>query len=396
MLEGLRVVEMATYVAAPAAGGILADWGADVIKVESPKGDPIRHFFAGTRAEDIGNPVFDMDNRGKRGVALDVKSDAGAKAMQALLAKADILITNLRPGALARAGLDYETMKTRNPGLIYGSVTGYGLEGAEADRPAMDMAAFWARSGMAMLTGRKGEPPLPMRIAVGDHTTGIALVAGILAALHDRAKTGQGRLVETSLLRTGIYSLGTDLSIQQRIGRVASTKSRQEAADPLTNVYPTKDGRWVMMLTRQGADDFEGYLKALGLDLSIMEDERFSSRRARMQNRAEVIDLLDQGFMAFTLKEVMPRLDEQDLIYAPVQSPADVVADPQAHAAGSFTTIPTPDGPMASIATPVRFHGEGGKTDPKAPSPSIGEHTEAVLREAGVDETLVSAIVTKA
>ena len=396
MLNGLRVVEMATYVAAPAAGGILADWGADVIKVESPRGDPIRHFFAGTKAEDMGNPVFDLDNRGKRGVALDIKTPEGAAAMKALLLKADIFITNLRPGALARAGLDYETLKAENPGLIYGSVTGYGLEGAEADRPAMDMAAFWARSGMAMLTTRKGEPPLPMRIAVGDHTTGIALVAGILAAIHERGQTGKGRLVETSLLRTGIYSLGTDLSIQQRIGRVSSTKDRTEAADPLTNVYPTKDGRWVMMLTRQGADDFAGYLRALGLDPAYLEDERFKSRRDRMKNRTAVVELLDQGFQALTLAEVMPRLDDEDLIYAPVQSPADVMEDPQARAAGSFTTIPADAGTQASIATPVRFHGAGGETDPRGPAPTIGQHTEQVLAELELDPKLISAIVTKA
>ena len=147
MLEGVKVVEMATYVAAPSAGGIMRDWGADVIKVESPKGDPWRVFPTPTKGEDLGNPLFDLDNRGKRAITLDTSQPEGLAALKRLIRDADVFITNTRPGALERAGLDYESLRKENPRLIYSSVSGYGIVGEERDRPGFDMAAFWSRAG---------------------------------------------------------------------------------------------------------------------------------------------------------------------------------------------------------------------------------------------------------
>lgn len=394
MLEGLKVVEMATYIAAPAAGGIMADWGAEVIKIEATRGDPIRNFFAGSNAEDLGNPVFDVDNRGKRGLALDIKDDRGAEVLRKLLMDADVFLTNVRPGALERAGLDFESLHKANPKLIYASVTGYGLDGAEKDRPGFDMAAFWARSGMSLLTQRKGEAPLPMRIAVGDHTTAMAMLSGILAAILERQQTGKGRLVETSLLRTGIYSLGSDMAIQQRIGRVGSTKSRLEALEPLTNVYQTKDDRWIMQLTRQGQDDLTPLCAALGIP-HVAEDERFTSPRGRRQNQRELINLLDAAYAEMNYADIAAKLDEFDIIWAPVQHPSEVVNDPQAIAAGAFTTMPADsgEGEQVTIASPVKFHGDGGETDPRGPSPRIGQHSAEILAELGYDEDAITALV---
>lgn len=387
MLEGLRVVEMATYIAAPAAGGIMADWGAEVIKVEAPGGDPIRQFFAGTRAEDIGNPVFDLDNRGKRSIMIDIKTDEGAAAMRKLVSTADVFITNVRPSALERAGLDFASLHKDHPELIFASVTGYGLEGPERDRPGMDMAAFWARSGMAHLFQRKGYAPLPMRVAVGDHTTALALVSGILGAVIERQKTGEGRLVEASLLRTGIYCLGSDMAIQQRLGRVASTRERNIAPDPMTNIYQTQDEKWLVLLNRQGTGggDWDKLVELLEIPADKLADEMFATKRDRMKNNGDTIAMLDAGFGSFTMEELSKRLDAADIIWAPVKSTYEVVDDAQAHASGAFTEMPMPDGTMsATISTPVEFH--GADNNPKGPSPEPGQHGREILAALGYSD----------
>lgn len=387
MLEGLRVVEMATYIAAPAAGGIMADWGAEVVKIEAPGGDPIRQFFAGTRAEDIGNPVFDLDNRGKRSLMIDIKTEEGAAALRKLVGTADVFITNVRPGALERAGLDFDSLHRDFPELIFASVTGYGLEGPERDRPGMDMAAFWARSGMAHLSQRKGYAPLPMRTAIGDHTTALALVGGILGAVIERQKTGKGRLVEASLLRTGIYCLGSDMSIQQRLGRVASTRERDIAPDPMTNLYQSKDGKWLVMLNRQGAGsgDWDKVIELLEIPAEKLADEKFESKKSRMRNNGDTIALLDAGFQSFDMDELAKRLDAADIIWSPVKTTYEVVDDEQAHAAGAFTEMPMPDGTMsATISSPIEFH--GADNNPKGPSPQPGEHGRAILAELGYSD----------
>lgn len=232
MLRDLRVIELATYIAAPGAAGIMADWGADVIKIESPDGDPMRGFFDTLGSDQAANPVFELDNRGKRSVVLDIRTPAGRDAAKALVRDADIFLTNVRPAGLARAGLDYDSLKAVNPRLIYCSLTGYGLEGPDADRPGMDVAAFWSRAGVGAITAPKGAEPFPIRTGMGDHVTSLATVAAVLAAVHERQRTGVGRLVETSLLRTGVYAIGSDMAIQLRFGKLASTRPRREAVQP--------------------------------------------------------------------------------------------------------------------------------------------------------------------
>ncbi|MEO0721686.1 MAG: CoA transferase, partial [Pseudomonadota bacterium] len=173
MLEGIRVVEHATYMAAPGAGSILSDWGADVVKIEPPGGDPIRKFFQTIGTDITDNPVFAFDNRGKKSIVLDTRTEEGQAIMRQLAGDADVFLTNVRPGGLARSGLDYDSLKATNPKLVYCSLTGYGLEGEDKDRPGFDVASFWARSGVAALTIPKGEEPYALRTAFGDHTTSI-------------------------------------------------------------------------------------------------------------------------------------------------------------------------------------------------------------------------------
>lgn len=391
MLEGLRVIEMASYIAAPAAGGIMADWGAEVIKIEPLKGDPIRQFFASIGTDVEGNPVFDLDNRGKRGIAVDTGKEEGAEVVRRLAAGADIFLTNLRPGSLSRAGLDYERLSALNPKLVYASVTGYGLYGDEKDRPGFDMAAFWSRAGVARLFAPKGTEPVQIRTAFGDHVTAQATVAGILAAIFERCRTARGRLVETSLLRSGIYALGSDMAIQLALGRVASTPPREKAINPINNFFQSKDGNWICLMPRQGGADWPDLLKAVNRE-DLTDEPRFKDSRSRRENGPELVHILDEAFARHTLEEWGARLDAHHLIWAPVQHPRQVAEDPQAEAAGAFVDMPHADGTRGyrSPAGPVRFH--GADDGPKGPAPGVGQHTETILSELGYDENAMAAL----
>lgn len=390
MLEGIRVIELATYIAAPSAGGMMADWGADVIKIEPLAGDPIRNFFGTLGVDSDANAVFDLDNRGKRSVTIDTSSEKGNALLKRLIKDADVFLTNIRPGGLERAGLDYDTLKALNPKLIYASVSGYGLSGKERDRPGFDMAAFWARSGVGRLMTPKDAEPMALRTALGDHVTGTATAAGIMAALFDRSRTGEGRLVETSLLRTGIYALGSDMAIQLAFGRVASTKGRHDVNQPLNNFFKTSDDNWLCVLPRQSEGDWHAIARATELE-HLIDDPRFTGGKARKQNSVAVVNALDEAFAKHTLDEWAVKLDHEDLVWAPVQTPAQVVEDPQAIASGAFTQMPTHDGGTArTIASPVRFHGVDD--GPSGPSPHIGQHNTEVLKEAGLSEQEIAEL----
>jgi len=389
MLTGLKVVEYATYIAAPAAGGMLADWGADVIKIEPLKGDPIRGFFDSIGAEAAGNPVFDLDNRGKRSLALDTSRPEGAEAVRRLAAAADVFLTNIRPASLKRSGLDWETLQKINSRLVYAIVTGYGLSGPQADKPAMDVAAFWSRSGMGRLTTPKDQEIFQSRTGMGDHITGVAATSGIMGALYARERTGKGRLIETSLLRAGIYSIGSDMAIQLRLGRIGSTRRRADSVNPLHNFFKASCGNWICLMPRQGNADWPALCAALTRS-ELATHERFATTRLRRENRAALVAELDAIFAEHPLEHWAQALDAHDIVWAPVQTPAQVAIDPQAEACGAFVQVSDgAGGSFRAPATPVAFPGNE-RPAPRA-APTLGAHSTQILSEAGYSQAEIAA-----
>lgn len=390
LLAGLKILEHATYIAAPGAGGIMADWGADVIKIEPPGGDPIRQFFESIGADAGINPVFDMDNRGKRSIILDASKPEGRAVIERLVRDVDVFLTNVRPGGLERSGLDYESLAKINPRLVYASVTGYGLTGPDANRPGFDIAAFWARSGLAAMTAPKGVEPFPLRTAMGDHVTSMATAAGVLAALLEREKTGKGRLVEASLLRAATYAVGSDMAIQHAFGRLASNRPRPDAINPIANFFQAKDGQWLTIVPRQGSADWLPLCRALDA-VALSEDPRFASSKARRENGPALVAALDAAFAALPFQVIAERLDSADIVWAPVQTAAQAVADPQVQAAGAIVETPLAQGgSMKAPGGPVRFPGlEDG---PKGPAPGPGAHTRSVLAGAGYSVAEIDAL----
>ena len=395
MLEGLKVIEMATYVAAPAAGAMLRDWGAEVIKVEPLNGCPMRRFFEGMKSNVPieGNPIFTLDNRGKKGISINTSDEKGADIVRELIKDADIFLTNVRPQSLESAKLDHESLLKVNPKLIYCSLTGYGLDGEEKNRPGFDVAAYWSRSGMAHLTQRKGEEPLPIRTASGDHITAISTVSGILAAVYERTKTGKGKVVETSLLRTGIYSLSSDMALQLKFGRVPSTKKRDEQINPIFNFFKTKDDRWICLSPRAGGDyDLPKVVRALGKE-EWLENEKFNTNQARRENAKEFIDEMDKAFSQYTMSEWGEKLDEQDLIWSPVQNLKEVSKDKQAIDSGAFSEVEDQDCEenYTTVSSPVRFH--NSDDGPKGPAPKLGQDNFEVLKSIGINEDQINELI---
>lgn len=379
-LAGYRVVELGVWVAGPAAAGLMADWGADVVKVEPPAGDPQRRVFGALGvADQAGVPPFEIDNRGKRSVVLDLQTPEARERMEQLLATADVFVTNVRPDALERLGLGHDAVMGRHPRLVYASLTGYGLQGAERNRAGYDVGAFWARSGVAHTLVPPGELPPGIRSGMGDHVTGITLLSGVLAKLLERERTGCGGLVATSLLRAGMYTIGWDIGIVLRFGKRESTRPRDQNRGPLIHCYRCGDGQALWLLLLEADRHWPKLLAAIDR-LDLADDERFVDARARMANAPALIAVLDEVFATFDRPELTARFDAHDVWWAPINSIYDVIADPQAHAAGAFVDMtPKPgEAPYRAVNGPVDF--DARVTRP-GPVPSLGEHTAEIIAE---------------
>ncbi len=377
----LRVVEMGVWVAAPSAAALLGDWGADVIKVEAPAGDPMRKVFGSLGIEsEMPNPAFALDNRGKRSVVLNLRHQGDRQHLEDLLDTADVFISNLRPDSLDGLGLEPVATVARHPRLVYCSISGYGLRGEERDRPTYDIGAFWARSGLSTQMADADGNPLNARGGIGDHITGLAALAGLLAAVMEQRQTGRGRVVEVSLLRTGTYVLGWDLGLQMTLGKVARAESRERNQAPLMNPYRAGDGRWFFFTGLEAARHIPAVCRALGHP-ELLDDPRFADAGAIRRNRAEVIAILDEIVARHPLDVWARRFDQEGVWWAPALTPAEVVADPQLLANEGIVEI---DGGgtgtvQRSVNGPVSFSDVGGRR--YAPVPLLGQHTAEVLAE---------------
>lgn len=382
-MEGFRVIELGVWVAAPAAGALLADWGADVIKIEPPSGDPARTFgrMLGLDPElgPAANPPFEMDNRSKRSIVLDLGTDDGRQTALELLSGADVFLTNVRPAALRRLQLDFETVAARNPRLVYGLITGYGLTGPEADRAAYDVAAFWARAGLADLLTRPGDTPPFQRGGMGDHSAGMTLAAAVCAALLARNRTGTGQLVTTSLYRQGAYTVSFDLNTVLMSGQQIAIGQRESMANPCMNNYTAGDGKRFWIVGLQADRHWPALCRAVGRE-DWLTDARFATARDRYVNARTLIADLDAIFAGHPMDHWAALFDDEpDLFWSPINSLDDVIADEQFHAAGGIVDVPDGISSTPMVASPADF--SATPWQPRTLAPALGAHTDEILAE---------------
>ena len=388
-MDGIRVVELGVWIAGPAAGGILGDWGAEVIKIEPPVGDPARSFQRMLGGDMPNNPPFELDNRNKKSVVLDLAAPDGINVALQLIDSADVFVTNLRIGALQRLGLGHEELLKRNPRLIYGGISGYGTEGDDVDRPAYDIAAFWARSGIANLLTPEGSDPPFQRGGMGDHGTGLAAAAAISAALFAREKTGEGQYVSTSLYRQGAYTIGFDINIALLWGMTLAIGNRKSIGNPAINNYVAGDGKRFWIVGLEVVRHWPPLCRVVGHP-EWTDDERFASPRDRALNATELIALLDAEFAKRPMEEWEEIFStEPDFFWAPVNSIDDVLSDPQSEHAGLFTDVPDDVGTTRMVATPCDF--SGTPWEPRSTAPGLGEHTIEVLKTLGYSDADIAS-----
>ncbi|HLY37688.1 MAG TPA: CoA transferase [Candidatus Binatia bacterium] len=384
-LAGVRVVELGIWVAVPAAAAVLADWGAEVVKIEPPDGDPLRGLAATGLVPyqpDV-NPAFQLDNRGKRSVTIDLRTEDGRAVAHALVRRADVFLSNLRRRKLTALGMDYATLREVNPRLVYAGLTGYGTEGPEQDRAAFDYAAFWARAGIMASLGEPEGPPPTQRPGMGDHMTGLGIAGAIAAALFARDRTGVGQEIRTSLYENGLWMLASDVQVAITTGYCHTPGGRAAAPNPLFNFYRTKDNRWLHLVMLQPDRHWAAFCRALGRD-DLRDDVRFANALIRFQHCRELIAVLDPIFASRPLDEWARILDAEDCYWGRVQTVAEVADDPQAAALGAFANAELPGGrPLRVVRSPIGFGATPAAV--QGPAPELGQHTEEVLLEAGYD-----------
>lgn len=395
-LEGIRVVEVANWLAAPGAAALMCDLGADVVKVEPPGGEAFRAFPLRAIGYDFDfatNYAFELDNRGKRSVAIALDAPGGPELVRRLAARADVFVTNLTGPRRDRYGLHDVALRGDNPRLVYASLSGYGTTGPDAERPGFDYAAFWARSGIMGVLGEPPSPPPLCRGGQGDHSTALNLLAAVLAALRLRDRSGRGQYVEVTLQRTGMYTIGADVVAAAAARRQPARHDRARPANPIWNSYPTRDGRWILLVMPQPDPYWPRFCAALG-EPAWADDERYATTAARGAASEQLTREIEARFAARDLADWARRLDEHGIIWAPVAELPEVVTDAQARELGAFTEVDHPElGPYDTLAAP--FEIRGADVAVRGPAPAAGAHTREVLAELGVDEAELGALLER-
>jgi len=394
VLQGIRVVEVAQYVFVPVASGVLAEWGADVIKVEHPvRGDAYRGLRRTGNLSTAGNVNYAIEhaNRGKRSIGLDLMNPEGRATLSKLLATADVLVTNLLPDSRARVGLKLEDVRADNPKIIYARGTALGERGAERHRGGYDHATFWARSGSQHgSTPEDATRPSPMPSgAFGDSTAGLVLAGGISAALLARERTGEAMTVDLSLLGMGMWSMASAISGAMMQDEAAVPLPRVPAFNPLAGTYRSRDGRWVVLGLLQGFPQWPALCRCLGQDAWI-EDARFASAEAFDANLAQVQEILDTLFASEPVDHWRRVLSDLDAVWEIAQDTLEASRDPQALANGYIAELDAGDeSTFRLVSSPIQF-GE----EPNRPSraPEAGQHTEEILQEIGLDWDEISRL----
>ncbi|HEX77391.1 MAG TPA: CoA transferase [Dehalococcoidia bacterium] len=383
-LEGIKVIDLTTTAAMPAACLLLADWGAEVIKIEHPQGgDPGRWISAlGWLPKcPVPSPLWEQDNENKRSIALDLRLEEGRQIGYKLIAGADVFASNLQEPSLKRIGMDYPSLRQVNPRLVYAHLTGFGSKGPNADKPGYDYSAFWASSGIMSTMGEPDGPPAFQRPAMGDHTTALAIAGGITAALLARERTGQGQKVDVALMATGMWVTSLQHQATLLSGQDIKRVGRRDMINPMWNCYRAKDGRWVQFVMLFPERFWPPFCKALGIE-HLEHDPRFDTTEKREQNCAELVDIIDKVIAAKTLEEWTPLFDKYELVWAYVHTIKSALEDPQVEANNFLVDVEHPVvGKMKSVNSPIIFN-ETPITS-RTPAPDLGQHSEEILLELG-------------
>jgi crotonobetainyl-CoA:carnitine CoA-transferase CaiB-like acyl-CoA transferase len=390
IFEGLKVIDCGSFIAAPAAATLLSDFGADVIKIEPPgAGDAFRQVpkLPGMPQSQHAYGWL-LDNRNKRGLAIDLVKSEGQAALHRLIADADVFITNYPLAVRKKLAIDHPRLARLNERLIYASFTGYGESGAEASKPGFDVTAYWARSGlMDMLRSDASTPPARALPGMGDHPSGVSLFAAIAVALYQRERTGRGTMVGSSLLANGIWSNGIMAQAALCGATFTPRPPRENSFNALGCYYHCRDGRWLLLSIVNEQRDWPVVAKCLGLD-TLIDDPRFAKQADRFARSAELIAMFDAAFAKRDRDEWRALLDEAGIVFECVAEMGDLSTDRQMLDTGVL--VPFENDGLLTIDSPFFVDG-ADKVRPRR-APAVGEHSDQILREIGYDETMIAKL----
>jgi crotonobetainyl-CoA:carnitine CoA-transferase CaiB-like acyl-CoA transferase len=389
VFSGLKVVDLASFIAGPSAAVILSDFGADVIKVEPPSGDFWRHGHQippQPQAKDAY--PWHLANRNKRGITLDLKSPSASQVLEKLVKWADVLIVNTPHPARKKLRLEYDDVVQWNPRLIYADVTGFGENGPDANLPGFDITAYWARSGLLSMTRDAGAPPTWPVAGSGDNATAVGLYSAIVTALYRRERTGKGSFVTTSLLAEGVWSASVSIQAALCEAKFFALHDRKNPANAALNVYRAADSVWFLLIVTP--DKLAPVAKAIGRT-DLLTDPRFSNPAKLMANMAQLTAILDEVFGAQPMAHWHEVLNGVHVPFGVVREPQEVINDPQLRANDIVVPLEGAGGKLTStISSPIQVHGVAKV--PARRAPALGEHTEEVLRELGFDAKAIDRL----